>query len=76
MGRSALAMVRGWSVVMCVFGIVYAVRTLTSGSGRIDPMPASGAYVGIGLLGAMIANALAVQHRRISALEQVVSKPR
>ena len=74
MGRHALAMVRGWSVVLCIFGILYAVRTIVSRSGEVDPMPASGAYVCMGVLGVVVANALAFQHRRISDLEQIVSK--
>ena len=75
MGRE-LAMVRGWSVVLGIFGFLYAVRTIVSGSGKVDPMPASAAYVCIGLLGVVVANALTFQHRRISELEQILSKRR
>ena len=74
MRQYELAMVRGWSVVLGMFGLLYAVRTIVSGSGKVDPMPASGAYVCMGLLGVVVANALAFQQRRISDLEQMVSK--
>ena len=72
MGRNPLFWIRAWSVISCIFTLVYAIPALQSG--KAYPMPAAQAYLWIGMLGLFVQNALAFQQRRISELEQMLSK--
>jgi len=73
MGRNPLFLVRAWSVVSGIFAVVYAVHALLSGKAPA-PMPAYLGYLYVGLLAGFVSNALAFQQRRISELEQTLSK--
>ena len=72
-GRNQLTMIRVWSVISCIFAVLHAVMSLRSGK-TPAPLPAYLSYLWVGGLGVLVVNALASQQRRISDLEQVLSK--
>ncbi len=72
MERNPLFWVRAWSVISCIFAVLYAIPTIQSG--KVQPMPAFLSYLFIGILGALVSNVLVFQQRRISELERLLSK--
>ena len=72
MGQNQVIMVRFWSVISCIFAMVYASMFLWSG--KDHAMPASFGYLSVGILGGLVDSTLRFQQRRISELEQILSK--
>ncbi len=68
----ALVMVYFWSSTTCIFTVLYAVTSLSSGKPPA-PMPAAMGYLSVGLLGVFVGNVLTFQERRISQLERMLS---
>jgi len=73
MGRSYLSGVLVWSIILCVFAIVYAAPSLRFGKPPAAMLAYQG-YLIVGLLGVFVGNVLKDQQRRISELEQKLSK--
>ena len=74
MGRNQVMMVRIWSVISCIFAVVYASMSLWSG--KNPAMPAYLGYLWVGILGGLVDSTLRFQQRRIAELEQILSKQR
>jgi len=72
MNRLALGLVYFWSITACIFTVLYAMVSLSSGKPPA-PMPAAMGYLSVGLLGVFVANVLTFQERRISELERMLS---
>ena len=72
MGQNQVMMVRIWSGISCMFAMVYASMSLWSG--KNPAMPAYLGYLWVGILGGLVASTLTFQQRRISDLEQKLSK--
>ena len=72
MGRNPLFWVRALSVISYISMFAYGIHDILSG--KTHPMPAYLVYMWIGVLGTLLENALLFQQRRISELEQTLSK--
>ena len=73
MKRFSLTAVGTWSLIALALSLAYGIGGFFSGKLSV-PLPAQLVYLFIGLLGALVDNALKAQQRRISELERALSQ--